>query len=182
MLQKQTVRRLQDLDASTRRLFAFLRAVPQDLLTQAPSPQSWNILQAVNHIYLAEQLSLRYVRYKVQDPESIPPYTPMTIVRMWLVRWILLSPVKLKAPNAIDMWGDQPVLHPADLQDAWKQLRAELHSFIGEYELLLKKRRVYKHIYAGRITLGQMLVFFRLHLEHHHRQARQILDALRRKS
>jgi uncharacterized damage-inducible protein DinB len=145
-----------------------------DTLNRKPGPGNWSALEALNHIYLSEKLSLEYVRYKLSRPETIPSSRPDAWLRTWMLKWILYSPLKVKSPPQINMWNAQPVLSLPELKEAWTDLRAGLRQVLDEHEIPLRNKLTYKQPYAGRMTLNQMLIFFDDHLVHHTRQIRRI--------
>jgi uncharacterized damage-inducible protein DinB len=96
-----------------------------------------------------------------------------------LLKWTLLSPLKFKSPPQINMRNDQPVLGLAELREAWRQSRADLRELLEANEESLRHRLPYRHPYAGRMTLRQMLIFFNDHFAHHERQINRILRDLK---
>jgi uncharacterized damage-inducible protein DinB len=166
------------LEGRTERLFAFTKGFSQESLHIRSAPGYWNALEAINHIFLAEKFSVQYVKYKLTKPETIPRERPDAWFRMLLVKWVLYSPLKFKAPAPINMQNAQPILGISELQEEWGALRKELIEFLEAHEEQWKGKLVYKHPYAGRLTLAQMLIFFEDHLEHHARQIRHILRAV----
>lgn len=177
-LRPQVQQRLHRLERRTERLFAFTKGFSQESLQKRPAPGYWNALEALNHIFLAEKFSLQYVKYKLTKPETIPAKRPDARFRVLLVKWVLYSPLKFKAPAQINMQNAQPVLGISELQAEWGAFRKELVEFLEAHEEQWKGKLVYKHPYAGRLTLAQMLVFFEDHLVHHTRQIKRILRSV----
>jgi len=174
-LRPKIERRLDALDRKTLELFQYLNRVPPELLTQKPKPGYWNALEALNHIYLGEKASMQYVCHKLTKSETIPVKGPDAWFRSLLLKWVLYSPLKFKSPPHIDMSNNQTVLGLGQLKQGWKDLRQELRKLLAGHEEGLTHKLTYKHPYAGRITLLQMLIFFEDHLTHHTRQIRRIL-------
>lgn len=172
-------RRLESLNAHTQILFDILR---KDIVAVHVKPEdnSWSALETANHIYLAEKLSLQYVRYKLTKPDPIPPKHPGIWLRTYLLKWTLISPLKFKAPPTINMRNAQPVLAVEELVAQWKMLREELLELLDQHEEQFRGRLLYKHPFAGRMTLNQMLIFFQDHLVHHTRQLKRILRRVKR--
>jgi hypothetical protein len=168
-------KRITRLDLKTRQLFTLLYAQNPAQLVAIPRPDAWSALMAVNHIYLGEQLSLQYVQHKLRAPDSIPGKGPDAWFRTLVLKWVLMSPLKFRSPAPINMRNEQPLLGLQDLETAWAAQRASMTRLLEEYESRMRNRIPYKHPYAGRLTLGQMLIFFEDHQDHHHRQIKSIL-------
>lgn len=175
-------RRLEKLERNTDVIFAMVEGLPIDLLSMSPGEGQWNVLQVLNHLYLSERLSLQYVKHKLTKPETIPAWRPDAWLRTILLKWVLDSPLKVKSPPQINMWGDQPVMQLAEINTAWTELRKELVAVLSENEERYRNRLVYKQPFVGRMTLNQMLFFFNDHLLHHTRQVRRIVDKIRENS
>ncbi len=174
-LRPKIQRRFDILEAKTLDLFDDLNGIPTEVLVRHPEPGYWNALEAINHIYLGEKLSLQYVRHKLTKPETISKSRPDAWIRTLALKWVLYSPFKFKSPPQINMRSDQPVLALPELKDAWKVLRADLRHILEQHEIPLRHKLPYKQPYAGRMTLNQMMVFFEDHLVHHTRQIRRII-------
>lgn len=170
--------RFDRLEHETHQLFSQLEDVPSEVLSRRPKPGYWNTLEALNHIYLGENLSLQYVKFKLTKPETIPPRRPDAWLRTLVLKWILYSPIKFKSPPQINMRSDQTVLGLSELQIEWKALRMELRDILEQHEEHFRNRLPYKQPYAGRMTFNQMLVFFEDHLAHHTRQIQRILKTV----
>lgn len=164
------------LEAETELLLSRIEEYPQETLLRKPAPGSWSALQALNHIYLGEQLSLRYVKYKLDQGVEPPRLRPDAWVRSLALTWVLRSRMRYKSPKPINMHADQPVLQICELRTAWTTLRQEMAQLLENHESRLQWRMAYKHPYVGRMTLLQMLRFFREHLRHHNRQIQDILS------
>lgn len=177
-LRPKIQQRLDALEQRTSQLFNDLNDIPTEVLIRRPEPNSWSTLEALNHIYLGEKLSLQYVKFKLSKPETIPPRRPDAWLRTLVLKWILYSPIKFKSPPQINMRNDQPVLDLSELKAEWSALRVELRDILEQHEVHYRKRLPYKQPYAGRMTLNQMLIFFEDHLAHHSRQIRRILGAV----
>ncbi len=167
--------RLDFLEMKTHALFNFLETIPSISLIAKTDPNQWSALEAVNHIYLSELLSLQYIQYKVEQPEKIVARRPDVWVRSMLLKLALRSPLKFKAPDSINMRGNQPVLPVDELKDVWLRTRSDLILFLEKYEGEWKHHLLYKHPVSGRMTLLLMVEFFIDHLDHHTRQIHRIV-------
>jgi hypothetical protein len=143
--------------------------------SKQPSPGSWSAIEAANHVYLSEQLSLAYLKKKMAYPETIPPFHYKSWGSVFLIKLVFKTGYKWNAPEMIDMRHQQPVLSPADLNTKWPLKRKELLSFIESRQTALGSHLAYRHPYAGRMTMHQMLIFLNDHLGHHMKQIDRIL-------
>ena len=140
-----------------------------------PSPGSWSAIEAANHIYLSEKLSLAYLKKKMAYPDTIPSYHFKSWGGVLLIKLVFATGYKWNAPETIDMRHQQPVLTPAELNIKWPLQRQELLSFIESHQSAFGSHLAYRHPYAGRMTMHQMLIFLNDHLGHHMKQIDRIL-------
>ncbi|MBT4232152.1 MAG: hypothetical protein HOD78_04575, partial [Flavobacteriaceae bacterium] len=63
------IKRLYSLDSKTSSLFKKLENLPYNALSF--SDDKWSILQVLYHVWLAEISSEKYIRTKIQYPETI---------------------------------------------------------------------------------------------------------------
>jgi uncharacterized damage-inducible protein DinB len=172
-------RKLNLLKTDTDQLLEQLSEIPRQTLEIVPPTGGWSTLQAVNHMYLAEQLAMRYLQYKIDQGASFPLIRPDAWVRTVVLGWVLSSRMKFKSPPQINMENDQPVVPIAELREQWTELRQELVRLLEAHEDRLKWRLPFKHPRIGKTTIRQMLVFFQCHHEHHVRQIHRILEAVK---
>ena len=160
-----------------RYLIELLRSFPVEKFAQQPSPESWSVGQAANHLFLSEKFSLAYLRKKMSYPDTIPKFHIKSWWGMFAYKYILRF-VKVKAPKQINMWEEQVMLKPDELDRQWSDLRLELWTFLTEKYPQFKNHLVYNHPFAGRLTMKQMLTFFCDHIDHHTRQVKRIMKKL----
>lgn len=169
----------QKLEAQKTELMTLVRQLPPELYNKQPNEFTWSVAQAVNHIYLSETLSMAYLRKKLSFPDQVPPYSPRSILAVWVLRLYLHAPLKRKSPKAINMWGQQTILSASDLDTAWTDLRTKMNIFFEENITPFPNHLVYRHPFVGRLTFNQTLIFFILHLKHHFKQIRRILEQVK---
>ena len=79
-------------------------------------------------------------------------------------------PLKLNAPKGIDT----PALPPEDtfesVETKWQKVRNDMRSFLENVDDKYLDKEVYKHPFAGRLTLKGMMSFFMAHFRHHRKQ------------
>lgn len=146
---------------------ALEQASPQELAFK-PSPHSWNMLQVVRHLVTAEELSAAYLIKKnytnAQRRGSLG-----THIRGFLLRLLLRSPLKFKAPPVA-------ALQPAAEQDKeklladWLAERKKLAVYLENFPEDKLDFEIYRHPRSGWLTIRQTLQFFGDHLLHHRQQ------------
>lgn len=167
----------QRMEKKKKLLIELIQSIPKAKYRQQLNPQSWSVGQASNHLYLSEKLSLAYLRKKMSYPDTIPRFHIKSWWGMFKYK-IILTSTKAKAPKQINMWEDQEVLLPEQLDQKWSELRIELFDFIREKYPQFRNHLVYNHPFAGRLSMKQMLIFFNDHINHHTKQVRRILKEI----
>lgn len=171
-------KRIRNLEKTHRHLIDFIADLPEEMYHHQISPSKWSIAQAANHVYLSEQLSLAYLKKKMSDLKSIPSYHPKSWVFLMALKLSIKSPIRFKAPLAINMWKDQPIRSQLDLDQNWSTLREELFAFIRTHAQEYGSHLVYRHPFTGRMTMSHMLIFLNDHMKHHFKQINRIYRQL----
>ena len=66
-------------------------------------------------------------------------------------------------------------LYIGQLQADWETERAELKALLEKFNDTETKRKIYRHIRAGRLNIQHALIFFREHYRHHWPQIKRLL-------
>lgn len=173
-------RQFEKLEEKKRTLLARIQNLsPEDYLRQ-PAPNQWSVAQAATHLYLSEKLSLAYLRKKLSYPDSVPRYNIWSWKGNLLIKLTFWTSFKVKAPASINMWEHQEVLSHDQVGSKWSELRNELITFIESNEDTFGRHLAYRHPFAGRMTMHQMLIFLNDHMAHHIRQIDRIRKAISR--
>ena len=93
-----------------------------------------------------------------------------------LIKLVYLFHIKIKAPDSIDMWKIREAMSLEELKTKWDELRKNLISFIEDQYPRFGKHLAFRHPFAGRMTMYQMLIFMNDHMNHHQKQMRKILQ------
>lgn len=172
-------RQFQRLEQEKETLLQRISTLRPEEYTQQPAPNAWSVAQIVNHLYLSEQLSLAYLRKKLSFPDTVPPYRMTSWSGIALIKLTFWSSWRVKAPATIDMWKQQPLLDADEVASKWKELRQELISFLDTHAPQFHSHLVFRHPFAGRLTMRQMLIFMTDHLVHHRKQAERTIKRVR---
>ena len=175
---KKIQKQLDRMDQQKQVLMDLIRTLPDEKYRRQPHRDSWSVGQVANHLYLSESLSLAYLKKKLSYPETIPGFNLKSWWAVFLVKFTLWVNVKVKAPAKIDMWGEQEVLSPEELNQKWNLERKEMQSVISLHLPQFSSHLVYNHPFAGRMTMRQMLIFMNHHFHHHLRQVRRIINKI----
>lgn len=163
------------LELKKKILINLITSLSDEKYNQQPSSGSWSVAQAANHIFLSEQLSTAYIRKKLSYPDTLLPFQIKSWGGVYLIKLVLWSGYKRKAPVNINMWDQQPILSQADLEQQWSKLRADMITLIEKHQEAFGSHMVYRHPFAGRMTMHQMLIFFNDHMAHHMKQINRIV-------
>jgi hypothetical protein len=83
-------------------------------------------------------------------------------------------PLKYKAPRVLAE-SEPPTLSYNEIAKAWEHERNELKTFLEHLEDADVKKKIYKHVFSGRLNVMQAVSFFREHANHHLPQIKRLL-------
>jgi uncharacterized damage-inducible protein DinB len=167
------------LEEKRKKLMQAIQSIPEEKYFAQPPSGGWSIAQTANHIFLSENLSLSYLKKKLSYPDTVPPFSITSWGGVLLIKFVFLTSYKVKAPKAINMRDEQVILAQGDLDQKWATLRADLIDFVKQQEPVMGSRLAYKHPFAGRMTMYQMLIFLNDHMAHHMRQIERIMENIK---
>lgn len=155
-------------------LLAGVRPLDPVQLRFTPGPGRWSIAQVVEHLVLAEELTLRGL--VSPRPVANRGLAVVASLRYAVVKGILGSGLaRVRAPSR--------ALHPEGvagldaLERRWVEAGAGLEAFLRDLPPPRRGERLFRHPAAGWLSLHQMLDFLAFHVRHHHRQVRSIRRA-----
>ncbi len=175
---KQIDHQFEKLELRRIALMKLITSLSNDKYNQQPSSDSWSVAQAANHIFLSEQLSTAYIRKKLSYPDTLQPFQLKSWGGVFLIKLALWSNYKRKAPVAINMWEQQTILSQEELEQQWIKLRTDMIALIEKNQEAFGSHMVYRHPFAGRMTMHQMLIFLNDHMAHHMKQINRIVSKL----
>ena len=158
-------RSLAHLEASRRRALEAVDGVPHAALNREPVPGKWSALQVLHHVVTAEALTLGYIRKKMQAGAALETAGPASRLRLLALQVTLALPMRVKAPTTA---GDVPTESELRaLRARWDEVRRSLDELVRSFPPELEDRLVFRHPYAGRMTLAHALGTLEAHLDHH---------------
>lgn len=136
-----------------------------------PSPNSWNMMQVIEHIVSSEDgINLFFKKYNpYESTRSVKLKNHISVRILYLVFWL---GIKVKAPNnlnppkgdeALDVWKKR-----------WEKERAILKTTLDNFPKEKVKNSVFKHPVAGAMNMAETIGFMISHINHHRQQIRRI--------
>ena len=177
-MKASTKQKLDRLDDSFRDLLKELDGYTDATLNRVPKEGAWSVFQTMHHLILSERMSLNYVKKKLSFEPKLKKAGVGSKMRSTLVNNYLRSPFKRKAPTFISGENLPKESTFWEVVKAWKTDREELRRYLSELPKEHFSKEIYKHPFAGRLSLDGMLSFFQQHYERHLRQIRRTLREL----
>lgn len=147
---------------------------PESLNTQ-PEPGRWSVAQVISHIVLAETRTVGYVSKKSSDPSQLLPAGLKQKLMAKLIVAAMNAPFSFRAPEVVAIVPDNS--DPAELRAQWARVRAELAALLDSIPDSLLGTCLFRHPYAGPMTLEAALDFMIAHASRHAKQIERILES-----
>ncbi len=143
-------------------------------LNQPPQPDKWSALQVVYHLYLSETLSVSYLAKKISSGPH--PSTGMgETLRYLLLKYVLATPLKFKAPRAVGENLPDNLEKIALFKD-YDETRENLRTMLDSFPADRLNEAIYKHPKVGYLNMEQTVGFLYAHFIHHEKQIRHIIS------
>ncbi len=153
-------------------IFKELEKIDLEILKLKPSENAWSSIEVVQHIYLIELMSLKYIQKKLQFIDYLPNRKILSLLRYALMKLVLQTPAKFKAPKS-KLKAEFNSLQEAQLK--WAELRADLEKTLEKIPNSVINGLLWKHPLAGKMSVNHMLLFFHDHSERHKKQIERTL-------
>ena len=137
-------------------------------------PGKWSVSQIIAHLIAAERLSLRYMNKKILGIRETGNTGIWEEIKMVLLKLSQRLPFKFKAPASV-VENTPAYTDIGQLRADWEIERAELKTLLEKFNDTDIKRKIYRHIRAGRLNIQHALIFFREHYYHHLPQIKRLL-------
>ena len=165
--------KLKNLDNRTFEFLNKLEEFPEDKLSFYD--EKWSVLQIIYHIWLAEISSEKYIRTKIQYPETIIKTPVTSSVKAFLTKYFLLFGLTINAPKVTTEFPKEIILE--DLKKKWISSRSSFSKLIVELDQKnLSNKAIFRHPLMGRINMSLTIFFFELHFNHHLKQINKRLN------
>lgn len=170
------LKQLDALDVELESLFDELEPYSYEQLNQQPAPDSWCATQILQHLLLSEMYSRQYCQKKLSFSPQLADAGLLDRVRTMLVSSYFSLPLKWEAPKAINTDALPRESQLADIRKNYREQRVQLREFLTTVDEQYLGKAVYKHPFAGRLSLAGMLRFFKAHFIHHRKQIKRALS------
>ncbi len=154
-------------------LMSALKTLSPDKLQRAPEGK-WSIHQILAHIIAAEKLSIMYLNKKILGIKEVDDTGLLEEIKMVLLQISQRLPLKFKAPRVV-VENTHAYASMEELTKDWGKTRVELKTLLEKFEDTHIRKKIYKHIRAGRLNIQHALMFLREHIIHHTPQIKKLL-------
>ncbi|MCH8318389.1 MAG: DinB family protein [Bacteroidetes bacterium] len=145
-------------------------------LSFQPHQDKWSIIQVIHHLNKSEQLSVAYINKKLQYRTNIKNSGIAAVIRSFLLKLALRSSFRFKAPKFI---ADVPKTDTFEsIKDQWEQTRMDIRKLLDKFPDEFLDKNIFKHAFAGKMNIYQMLNFMQDHFDHHLKQIGRIRKKL----
>lgn len=162
------------LEVQRHELLEKVKHVP-DKFDVRPNDKKWSIHQLLAHLIAAEKLSNQYISKKIQGIDQAGDTGLLEELKMMVLKASQRLPLKFNAP--------QPVVASTDSYSNLTALIAEWDATREDFKQLLSqvkddqlKRKVYKHVIAGKLNIVHAVEFLHEHVAHHLPQVNRLLN------
>ncbi|MBC5774913.1 DinB family protein [Pontibacter sp. KCTC 32443] len=153
------------LEKSRNKLLNSLEEIDEETLNTIPSEGKWSIGQIAAHLLHVEQLTIGYIQKKLQKEEEHQTSSLKHMVNSVLLKLALTSGMKFKAPQVA---ADVPeTVSLSSLRTQWDDTRYKLEDLLTALPPQMLDKCLFRHPYAGMLTISQTLTFMQDHFNHH---------------
>lgn len=137
------------------------------------SGEQWSINQLIFHLYTVEKSILGYILHKHKKNELIHKAGLKAKVTYFTLKVMLKTNLKFKAPKVVDQ--NPETLDFDQLVSDWEATQNEFEQFLKHFPNELIGKAVFKHPYAGYLSIGQTIEFLIDHAGHHKTQMKRLV-------
>jgi uncharacterized damage-inducible protein DinB len=161
------------LESQRRKLLLEVKMMPDETFNTAPENR-WSVNQVLAHLVAAERLSLMYMQKKVLGAKELSDTGLWEELKMLILKISQRLPgLKFKAPTVVKEHTSAYSSYDALAAD-WDKVRAEWKQFLSNLPDEFVRRKIYRHVVAGRLNAHHSLVFAGEHIAHHIPQIRAL--------
>lgn len=174
-------KKFQSLQKSKNDLLQMIGEYSEEQLNEPMTEGKWSIAQVLYHVYLAEKLSLQYMKKKTLDLTQIHKSGFKESLKSVLLQVSLKLPIKYKAPKVLA----ESLPETIDWNDfllSWGDSRDEVYKFIDWLPADAVNKNIFRHPRTGMMNISQTLDFYAAHFNHHVPQVTAQLELIKNKS
>ncbi|NOS91225.1 MAG: DinB family protein [Cyclobacteriaceae bacterium] len=172
-MNKTLANQFESLEAQRKELLSSLGSLPADKLNNH-SEGHWSINQIIAHLIAAEKLSVAYLQKKIlaiNEVDNTGIYEEIKMIGLIISQRL---PLKFRAPRVV-VENTNQTTDISQLEKEWAFAREELRQLLEKVADDQIKRRIYKHVRAGKLNILHALIFFREHIIHHQPQIKRLM-------
>lgn len=148
------------------RFLQIIESTPVERLSYKPTPDAWSMLQVAHHACLVESSVVRFLNKYPPIPVSwfkrLKIWGRSTALKLSL--WL---PIKFKAPRVAAAAVEEQSIPMEQLLPLWNSSNEQLRQYLAAFDQRHLHYAVFKHPFAGALTITQTLDFMAEHLHHH---------------
>ena len=152
-----------------------LEQLESDALYRRLRPDSWNIIQVLNHVRVAEEGTLGYIKKKMKYG-GIKSTDWSNPIRARLMTVVNNSSLRFKMPSVLKPPSDEGSI--PEIKAQWAELRVSWKEYIRNFPEEYLDKAVFKHPIFGRLSLTQAMDSMITHQNHHYKQIKRIKKGL----
>jgi len=166
-----------EIEATREQLFKDLEQYTEDQLNFKPSADEWSILEVMNHLMMAEGGSVLYVQKKLTNGlAELPEIDAESSSRFQQLTDYMQGENATLAPPMVTPTFERTTF--AATREGWDKIRRDTAGQLERFAEADINKATYKHLLVGRMTIRQMIGFFRLHFNRHLKQIERIKSAI----
>lgn len=135
--------------------------------------EKWSQFQLLYHLYTVESAILNYIKYKHKKGELIYLAGIKSKLRYLSLKLLLLTNFKFKAPKKVNQIPES--IDFKTLKKNWNTTQNDFESFLENFPQELSGKAVFKHPYAGLLSIEQTISFIVDHAKHHRVQMNRLV-------
>ena len=164
--------RFDELEQQRRALLEQLGALSPAQLAFRPTERSWSISVVVQHLILVEEATLLFLTKKSPRLDN---RSPAERLRYATFKLLVRFPLRVKVPVPSVIPTESATLD--ELEPRWDVVRSSYEGYLSGVTEPQLSMLVFKHAFAGPVTILETLDVMRLHILHHRHQLRRIRTA-----
>jgi hypothetical protein len=135
--------------------------------------EKWSINQLIFHLNNVEKSVLDYINYKNGKGELTQKAGLKAALRYYFLKVLLSTNMKFKTPKKVSQIPE--TLDFEQLMNDWNSTQDAFEKFLQHYPAELKGKAVFKHPYAGMLSIEQTIEFLVDHSKHHRKQMKRLI-------
>lgn len=165
----------QRIEIQKQRLLGQVSMLSIEQLNQINAPGKWSVNQILAHLIAAEQVSVAYIKKKIQGIDSTGDSGIAEELKMLILKLSQRAPgLKFKAPpHVVETTRSYPDLKT--LIEDWQKTREDFRQLLETVKEQHLKRKIYKHVSVGYLNINHAVLFFGEHVTHHTPQIKKLI-------